>query len=292
MRVGATPITKATVDHWTSVMQYEHGEGERLARQRALGFLISTQWLTGQAGEQGRPVTNREVELRLAQERRELSLGGEAELRSFLAMSRRTVTDMMLEIKAQLASAAINSEIVGREGKVTQARVARYYVQHRQSFATPERREVQLTYSRSRADSVLARRDIESGRSFAGVAKREIAQVLGGEQAAPRQGELARAAESAAKGVLTGPVKVGRDYAVFTVTQVVPAGRQPLARVKGEIEQQLAGQAHRAALARFRAAWRAKWTARTSCRPGYVVPECSQYPAGSATAPAEPYPIS
>jgi hypothetical protein len=41
-------------------------------------------------------------------------------------------------------------------------------------------------------------------------------------------------------------------------------------------------------LAEFIKAWRAKWRAKTSCQPGYVVEKCRQYKVTSSTpAPAE-----
>ncbi len=57
-------------------------------------------------------------------------------------------------------------------------------------------------------------------------------------------------------------------------------------RIKQKLEtasanQHLAGPARQRALDRFGAEFKTKWTSRTDCRPGYVVPLCRQYRAPS-----------
>jgi hypothetical protein len=75
------------------------------------------------------------------------------------------------------------------------------------------------------------------------------------------------------------------DHSLFEVTRIFPVHYQPLAEVSASIASRLEQQRQHVALASFATAWRAKWTARTSCAAGYVAPTCRQY-RGSATLQA------
>jgi foldase protein PrsA len=57
---------------------------------------------------------------------------------------------------------------------------------------------------------------------------------------------------------------------------------QPLSKVSASIGEELRSQSQERAFATFKTAFRKRWTARTDCRPGYVVLECKQYKASGA----------
>jgi foldase protein PrsA len=56
-----------------------------------------------------------------------------------------------------------------------------------------------------------------------------------------------------------------------------PASQQTLAQVRESIRQRLQAQAQQQALSAFVTGYRKRWEARTHCRPGYVVQECSEF---------------
>ena len=72
------------------------------------------------------------------------------------------------------------------------------------------------------------------------------------------------------------PDASGNGYFVFEVTRVVPAHEQPLPQVEASILQELAGPPSPAA-GDSASTFQAKWSARTSCQPGYVVQGCRQF---------------
>src|SRR5690242_17944753 len=71
-RVGGSPITKASFDHWLSVQAATNGQtasaqstpSEALKRQ-VLDFLIPSQWTLGEAAELGVKVTDGEAQKQL-----------------------------------------------------------------------------------------------------------------------------------------------------------------------------------------------------------------------------------
>jgi parvulin-like peptidyl-prolyl isomerase len=89
--------------------------------------------------------------------------------------------------------------------------------------------------------------------------------------------KLNRAIFAATPGVLTGPIGTSYGYFVFDVVKIRFEHEQPLREVQASIQRQLARPLQERALAGFIKQWRAKWTARTDCSPGDVVPECRQF---------------
>jgi SurA N-terminal domain len=61
-------------------------------------------------------------------------------------------------------------------------------------------------------------------------------------------------------------------------------GKQPLSKVQAAIKQQLAETQEQTAFTEFVKNFKKKWTAKTECRPGYVVADCKQYKAAKAQA--------
>jgi hypothetical protein len=285
VRVGPAAVTSATVKRWMSAMA-----GGRLPpdpsrrqqlREQALAFLISSQWLLGEAAEQRIELSGREVRRQLEQKRRASFPGGAAELHEFLKATGQDDSNITFEAKAELASAKIQQMLASRQPAITQEQVASYYARHRQRYLIPERRMLYVSTLKSTAYAQALRRDIATGKKrFADVSKHELIELppvaystSGGEDAV-----LDRAVHFARPRVLIGPVRVhGIDYCMFEVKRITPARQQTLTQVQSSIMHQLTAEQQRRTLAAFIRAWRPRWTARTDCSPGYVVQKCRQY---------------
>lgn len=304
VRVGRSAITSGTLADWMSAMAPEHVvpdpprftaciarqraltlqpitaelEAEcrqqyQTLRQQALDFLISSAWLIGEAADQGLAVSDQEVQRRLEEE------GGP---------DGESVADVKVKIMAELAAARLRQTLKRTEPKITPALIARYYAQHIEDFERRERRYfdiVERLPSSAAARGVM--REVAMGRSLSTMAlhewldRKNIADVL------PLKKAIVRAIFAAKPHVLIGPTPLNERYAVFEVTRVIPAVVRPLAQVRNAIEKQLADEQERGVLAGFIRTWRAKWIARTDCRPGYVVQKCRQ--GGGARALEDPY---
>ena len=284
VRVGRMTITSGAVQHWTIAL----GEGRapsgakarRALREQALDYLISSDWLLGQAEADGLSLSETRVRRQLALQRSASFPGGEKEIEEFLKATGRTRSDLLLQARAELAAAMLRQGVASREPPIAEAQVARFYARHRQLFTTPERRTIEFTNRKSEAAALAVKREIVAGKPLASIGTRMTIPLspLSYSLKLGPDATLARAVHFAHLGALTGPVLTNHiDHYVFEVKSITPARLQPLSQVRGSIVRQLAAASKREALAAFVEAWRRRWTARTSCSPGYVVQKCLQF---------------
>ncbi len=254
-------------------------------QQQVLGFLISSEWVIGEASTLGVKLTDAEVRKQFLKIKNQ-QFPKAAEFEKFLATSGQTVSDLLLRIKAvSLLPQKIEAKIVKDKGKVTESQIAQYYEKNKSRFGTPEKRSVQIILTKTEAAAKSAKKEVESGKSFASVAKKVsidptskakgglLPEVIKGEE----EKSLDAAIFSAAKNVLSGPIKTPFGFYVFEVKGVTAGKQQPLSKVKASIKQQLTATQQQTALSSFVKAFKKKWTAKTDCRSGYVVTDCKQY---------------
>jgi hypothetical protein len=274
IRVGATDVTAATVEHWMSVfapghvvpdppkyakciahlraqqsesipeaLEEECREQYEALRQRALGFVISSEWLIGEARERG---------LKLP--------GGE------------------LDEQARAAESAIRRQLTSREAKITQAQALAYYEQNVAQFGRPERRYIDIV---ERLPSEAAARralvDVVRRRDLARSSYHEVFDETNPATVEPSKRAILREIFAAEPHTIVGPVPLNEKWCFFEVTRTIARDVKPFARVRGAIEGQLAAERQRRNLVPLVAAWRKKWIVRTDCRPAYVVQKCSEY---------------
>lgn len=291
VRVGGAVITGAAVDHWMSVISAGQtisdpgAHGYRALKRRALDFLISSEWLIGEAVSQKLAVSDQEVQRRLVEQQAASFPGGEAEFHEFLKAAGQTLADVELQAKVELASSKLTEMTIKDAGVVTESQIADYYQRQRRRFVVPELREVRITNRKTRAAADELRREVESGANLMRSFEREVVS-FSRQASSVRSTPLERAIRMARPNVLIGPLKQRVDYFVFEVKRVVPAASRALTQVEGSIRGRLVDEGRRRALAEFIRAWRARWITRTNCYPGYVVQKCSQY--SGPMAPEDP----
>jgi hypothetical protein len=111
----------------------------RMLTDATLGFLIPAEWLLAEARHLGLVIPDAKVKkefLTAVHSRYPRA----AEFESFLASSRYTVSDLLLRVKLNLLSAAIQRKVVTAHSKVTRAEVEKYYAANKSRFGTPEKR--------------------------------------------------------------------------------------------------------------------------------------------------------
>ncbi len=293
VRVGDVSITKGAVDHWARTMARgagvagAHNDPARTPSQRALSFLISSAWLRGEAAAQGVLPSAQAVESALG-DRREAN--GAAEFEQSLRASGQTVEDVRLEIEAELASAAIRHKVLAQVPTVSEVEIEAFYRSHHRLFLIPEKRTVELLEnlpSPAAARALVSR--IGIGPKFSKKALHEQLQINRGERLEPDIERATHAAFAAPVGVPSTPLSLNGRWAVFVVRKITPASFKPLARVSAAIAGHLSARHRGAALRAFTAAYRGRWTAKTSCRSGYVVQGCAQY-TGPVRSEPDPFP--
>ncbi|HEY2142003.1 MAG TPA: peptidyl-prolyl cis-trans isomerase [Solirubrobacteraceae bacterium] len=297
-RIGGRPITKAIFDHWLSVPAAADSQTvssrattDETLRQRVLDFLISSQWTIGEATELGVKVTDGEAQKQL-ERFKYVRLEGikyerfpnEAQLKRSLAGPGETRSDQVWLMKLNMLTARIEQErLAEARQQITHAQVTRYYEENKRRFLLPEQRDIEIILTYNEATTKKAKQEIESGKSFLRVAKRVsvdseapegVQHLVRGEE----EEEFINHVFAAKPHVLVGPVHQALDYYIFEVTKITQASRQTLARSEASIRQWLAVRQLRQMTTKLLAAFERKWTAKTSCRPGYVVAKCRRYP--------------
>lgn len=260
-----------------------------------LGFLISSDWVLGEAGSLGVKVSDAEVRKQFVKIKTQ-QFPKASEFEKFLASSGETVSDLLLRVKLNMVSQKIQAKVIKDKGTVTQAQVAKYYNENKSRYGVPEKRDVRIILTKTEAAAKSAKQEVESGTSFASVAKRVsidptskasgglLSEVVPGEE----EKALNTAIFSAAKNVLTGPVKTPFGYYVLEVESIKAGSQASLSKVQASIKAQLASTQQQGALSKFVKEFKKKWLSKTECRSGYVVADCKEYKAPKTSTTATP----
>jgi foldase protein PrsA len=267
-------------------------------KQTTLGFLISANWLLGEASEQGIKISDAEVQ-KAFNKIKSQQFPTEADFQKFLTSTGYTVSDLLLRVKLDELSTKIQQKITKNAGKKpSQKEITAYYEAHKSQYGQPEKRNILIILTKTQAQAEKAKKEIESGKSFASVAKAvsidPVSKAAGGSLPGVVKGQeekaLSEAVFSAKVSVLGGPIKTPFGYYIYEVKKVIPGSQQSLSSVQSTISQQLMAQNQQKALSEFVKNFRKTWTARTECRAEYSVQDCKGYkaPKGSTTGTTTP----
>jgi foldase protein PrsA len=256
-------------------------------KQQVLGFLISANWVLGEAEAKGVKVSDKEVEKQFNQIKSQ-QFPKEADFKKFLASSGQTVSDLLLRVKLDMLSSKIQQKVTKEAGKKpSQQEIKSYYEQHKSQYGQPERRNILIILTKTQAQAEKAKKEIESGKSFSSVAKSvsidPVSKAAGGSLPGVVKGQEQKALDEAVfkaqLNVLGGPIKTPFGYYIYEVKKTLPANQQALSAVQSSIQQQITAQKQQKALSEFVKNFRKKWEGRTECRAEYSVKDCKGYKA-------------
>jgi foldase protein PrsA len=259
-------------------------------RDQVLQLLISFKWIEGEAKEMGVKVSDAEVKKSFDKQRKQ-AFPKDADFQKFLKDSGQTEADILKRVRLDALSNKIREKVTKGKDKVTDAQIAAYYNKNKQRFAQPERRDLRIVLTKTKAKAAQARKAIAGGQSFASVAKKysidQASKAQGGKLPAVAKGQQEKALDSAIfkapKGKLVGPVKTQFGYYVFEVSNITKASQQTLNQAKATIKQTLASQNQQKALDKFVKSFRKRWKAKTDCREGYRTQDCKNAPKATPT---------
>ncbi len=270
----------------TAQLKQECEQQYKALQQEVLGFLISSEWVLGEAESLGVKVSDAEVKKQFEKIKNQ-EFPKAAEFEKFLASSGQTVSDLLLRVKLNMLSTKIQSKIVKDEGTVTHSDIEKYFEQNKSRFGVPEKRNVLIILTKTEAQAQAAKKAIEGGKSFESEAKAvsidptskanggQLTEVIKGEEEKP----LDEAIFTAKTNVLLGPVKTAFGYYIVKVTSVKAGTQNSLKQVEATVKQQLTATQSQSALSKFVKEFKKKWTEKTECRSEYVVTDCKSYKA-------------
>ncbi|MCW3016260.1 MAG: peptidylprolyl isomerase [Solirubrobacterales bacterium] len=262
-------------------------------RDQVLQFLISSEWISGEAGDQGVKVTDKEVQKQFDTTKKQ-SFPKEADFQTFLKSSGMTLNDLLFRVKLDTLSNKLRTKITKGKDKVSAAQIQTYYTKNKARFAQPERRDLRIVLTKTKTQADRALSQLKGGTSFGKVAKSlsidQASKNQGGVLLAVAKGQQEKALDdavfAAAKGKLSGPVKTQFGYYVFKVQKITPATQQTVKEATPTIKQLLASQNQQTALDKFVKDFRKKWKDKTDCRSGFVTQDCKNAPKQKTTSTA------
>jgi foldase protein PrsA len=269
-------------------------------RDQVLQFLISAEWIQGEAKDRDVKVSEAEVKKQFETTKKQ-SFPKVKDFDNFLKSSGMTLDDLLFRVELDTLSNKLREKVTKGKDKVTDKEIADYYAKNKTRFAQPERRDLRIVLTKTEAKADEARAALASGQAFKTVAKKfsidQASKDQGGVLLAVAKGQQEKAFDDAIfkakKGALTGPVKTQFGFYVFRVQKVTKASQQTLAQAKETIKQLLASQNQQKALDTFVKDFRDKWKGKTQCRDEFVTQDCDNAPkpkttgaGGVATTPA------
>jgi foldase protein PrsA len=254
-------------------------------KSQVMQFLITSDWIEQEAVERDIKPSDAVIRKQFEQQKKQ-SFPDEKGYQEFLKSSGQTEQDLLFRVKLDYLSNEVRKKVVAGKGNVTDADVTNYYNKNKKRFAQPERRDLSVVLTKQKGKAEDAKQALESGDSFATVAKKysidQASKAQGGKLPGIGKGqlekELDKAVFSADKGELKGPVKTQFGYELFEVTKITPASQQTLAQAKETIKASLKSEREQKALDKFVKDFREKYREETLCAKGYVVSECKGGP--------------
>lgn len=255
--------------------------------------------ISSEAEDEGVKVDDKAIDKQLPTTMTQV-IGGKENLAKFTALTGLKVDIIRNQAKGELLAQKLQEKISKKAGKITDADIQKYYEKNKAQYTQPETRDLHVILAKTEAKAKAAKKALESGESFASVAKKysvdEVTKKAGGKLAGVAKGQQERALENAAfgakKGVIVGPVKTETGYYVLEVDKITPSKVVPFDQVKATIKQQLTQQKPQEAWTKWQTDVLKKWKDKTECRDGYNdVPFCKNQPKPKTTttgaAPAQ-----
>jgi parvulin-like peptidyl-prolyl isomerase len=257
---GATQITQAQLDQALENAKNQNkasgqpfpsaGSPEyKQIQDRAVELLAQRAQLDEKAKQQGIVITDKQVEERLDQVKKQYFGGSDARYKAQLKKQGLTDEQVRDDLRGTLVSEALLKKAESNI-RVTDAEVEAYYDQHHAQYSTPQTRVVRhiLVKSKTRAETLY--RQLKNGSDFAALAKKFSqdpgTKSLGGKLTITR-GQTVPPFDSAAFALRTGQISkpVHTSYGWHIIKAVAPATpRQvtPLSKLRTRIRQLLFAQ--------------------------------------------------
>jgi parvulin-like peptidyl-prolyl isomerase len=292
---GVGGISKQEFTHWYTVVASQPQPGQKkpksppspdskqgkALKQQVMQFLISADWIIGEAKDRGLTASDEEIKRQFDQTKKQ-SFPNDKAYQRFLKSSGQTVDDLLFRVKLDVLSNKIREQLTSASSQVSNDEIKAYYEKNSQQFSQPERRDLQVVLTKSEAKANEAKKRVESGDKWADVAKKlsddPASKSQGGRLLGVSKGQQDPAFDaaifSAVEKKIAGPVKTGAGFYVFRVTKVTKATKQSLQQSASGIRQLLISQNQQKKLDQFSKTFRNKWRANTDCAKEYVIADC------------------
>ena len=255
--VDGTPITKAELDallgrakkSYTSQKRAfpKAGTAEYQSLQtQAVAFLVQRAEYDKQADELKLTVTDKEIQERVDQVKKQYFGGSQEKLEKQLTQQGYTTQSFRDDIEAQLLSEKIYDEVTG-DVKVTDAEITKYYTENKSQYEVAETRDVRHILVKTKAEADKLYDEIKAGADFGALATKnslDTGSKANGGKLTITRGQTVAPFDTTAfllqVNEVSRPVKTEFGYHIIQpISKVKPSSTTPLKDVKAQIKAQL-----------------------------------------------------
>lgn len=215
-------------------------------KNQAVAFLVQRVEFEQKAKGTGLEITDKQVDERLAQIKKQYFNGDEKKYAKQLADQGLSDKQVRADLRAQLVSEGLFKDVT-KDVKVTDKDVADYYAKNKATYSQAESRDVRHILVKTKAEADKLYNDLQAGADFAALAKKYSQDpgskdkggkltIARGQTVAPFDGT----AFLLKKNTISHPVKTEYGYHIIQpLSDIRPAKQTPLKDVKDSIKQQL-----------------------------------------------------
>ena len=285
------PTPKGQKPPTTAALRSQCEQQYTALKQQVMQFLIQSQWLLQEADARGLKANPATVRKQLDDQVKQ-AFPKRSDFNKFLQSSGMTMQDLLFRTKVNVLTQQVRQKIIAGKDKVSNAAVTGYYNKNKQRFAQPERRDLLVVLTKTKAKAGRAKKAIQSGTAWKQVAKKysvdQASKAQGGKLPAVAKGQQEKSFDTAIfgakKGQLVGPVKTQFGYYVFKVTGVTKASQQSLSQAHDTIVNLLRSQQEQNAINKFVKDYQKKYKDKTNCAKGFVIDSCKNAPKSTKTS--------
>jgi parvulin-like peptidyl-prolyl isomerase len=258
------------------------------AQEAALGELLDTIWIRGEAEEMGLSVTEKQIDDEFANIKKQQFPTKEA-YAEFLKESAFTPAEVHKLVEVQLLIKKIQEAVAAEAAPPSNSEIEAYYeAEKEKQFTTPASRDIRIIVNKGKAKVEEAKAALEKDNSPASWKKvaseyssDPTTKSKGGLQAGITEefitGPLKAAIFDSATNEVVGPIKFESNYFLVEPVKLTPAKTKTLGEVRSQISQTLQQTSQQERFAEFVAGYESKWRSRTHCASGFVIKKCSNY---------------
>jgi foldase protein PrsA len=135
---------------------------------QVMDFLIKSYWYQADAHKAGVKVTDAEVQKAFNSAKKQ-QFPTAAGFNNFLSQTGQTLPDILYRFRI---NSIVQKLVAKHSTSVTPATIEAYYNSHQTQFGTQESRNMRVILAKNQADAVAAKKALQSGQSWATVAKK------------------------------------------------------------------------------------------------------------------------
>lgn len=258
--VGDVEVTRAEYNKILDQAKRSYGQQKRdfpkagtpehnQLKNQAVQFLVQRAQFAQKAEELDVEVTEKQVEARLKQIKKQYFSGDEKKYEEQLKAQGLTDAQVRKDIRAQLVSEGIFKSVT-KDVKVTDADIEKFYSQNKDKYSQPQQRDVRHILVKQKAKADQLYKELQGGADFAALAKANSidpgSKANGGKLTVSKGQTVAPFDQTAfllETNKISRPVKTEYGYHIIQpLSEIKEAKTTPLKDVKEAIRQQLIQQ--------------------------------------------------